>query len=203
MGRGTRYKHVEKILKEHTEAGYTVLEIGCGGAVYKDLFGKYIGINLPGNPYEEHGDVNVYCDGQVLPFKNGAFDMIFMQACLCLIPDIQAVLNESKRVLKDYGKILIFDYNLKTTKRLKKIINGGNNQVHMWTPWGLRRKVRKSGFQADIVYLYWEDDILKRIPKWIRSFLRFRLLVYVWFLIAQLREGWNIVIGVKTASDAR
>ena len=48
MGRGTRYPFIENILRAHVKPGAKVLEIGAGGAVYKDAFDEYFGTDLPG-----------------------------------------------------------------------------------------------------------------------------------------------------------
>ena len=198
--------HVREILLKEVRDSDVCLELGCGPGQYKSLIpGRYIGLDITAQNYRPDlpRRVDVVADAQVLPFKENSFDVAFIVASLYQIPDMKAVLMDVHRVLRDGGKFLIFDYNYRTTKRVQRTENSGVNRNHVWTPWKLRRKVRKRGFQADIVYLYGEYAIPKRIPKWIRLFLRFRLLAYAWFLIAQLREGWNIVIGVKTASDAR
>jgi len=196
MGKGIRYNHVEKILKKHVPLGGTVLEIGCGGAVYKDLFIRYAGSDLPRNSYEESGDVNVYCDGQRLPFKKGSLDLIFMVACLYQIPDTYAVLNESNRVLKENGKLLIFDYNLKTTQRLKRLENNGSNQNHVWSPFKLASIVKKAGFNASIIYDY---TISEPRSRWRRAILKMKFIKYMKFIRVQIlrKEGWNIVIGQR------
>jgi SAM-dependent methyltransferase len=196
MGRGTRYRHVEDIIRCHVDNEDFVLEIGCGGAVYKDLFGKYIGSDLPGNPYEEPGNIDVYCDAQVLPFKNDTFDFVFLVACLYQIPNTHAVLSESKRVLKEDGKILIFDYNLKTTQRLRRLENNGNNQNHVWSPFKLASIVKKAGFETSISCDY---AISKPHARWKRNLLKTRAGRYIAFISMQILkiEGWNIVIGRK------
>jgi len=196
MGKGTRYKHVEKILTKHAKPGNVVLEIGCGGAVYQNLFDKYIGIDLPSSIYKEHGHINIYCDGQTLSFKNGSFDLIFLVACLYQIPDVFAVLNESKRVLKDNGKILIFDYNLKTTRRLKNSERNGNNKNHVWSPFKLNSIVKKAGFKSSIVYDYLPSESREG---WKNILLKLKILRYlIFFAVQTMRiEGWNIVVGKK------
>jgi len=191
-----RYKHTESILEQHVTPDCTVLDIGCGSSPYKDLFERYVGCDLPGNPYEKPGYTDIYCDGQALPFREGLFDLIFLVGVLFQIPDTQAVLSEGKRVLKDNGRILIFDYNRKTTARLKRSEAGGNNQYHVWSPFRLASIVRKAGFKASILYDYCTSEPTE---KWKSLFWRSRWVRYLRFIAVEVlrREGWNIVIGRK------
>lgn len=196
------YAHIKEILLKEVKSSDVCLELGCGPSQYRLVIpGKYIGLDITAQNYRPDlpRRVDVVADAQALPFKKNSFDVVFIVAALYQIPDTEVVLWDVYRVLKNEGRFLIFDYNYRTTKRLKQREHNGVNENHVWSPWELRRKVRKSGFQADIVYSHREYSM----PKWMKLLLRFRLLAYAWFLIAQLREGWNIVIGVKTASDAR
>lgn len=196
------YPHVKEILLKEVRNSDFCLELGCGPTQYRLITpGKYIGLDITGQNYRPNlpRRVDVIADAQVLPFEENSFDVVFIVAALYQIPNIEAVLMDVHRVLREGAKFLIFDYNYRTTKRLKKMENNGVNRNHVWTPWGLRRAVRWGGFQAEIVYLYGEDVR----PRWKRWLLRFRWVKYLLFLGAQLREGWNIVIGVKTASDGR
>lgn len=198
MGRGTRYNHVEMILERYKKPDDFVLEIGCGGAVYKDLFRNYIGVDLPGNPYEELGDVDVYCSGEHIPFKKESFDLVFMVGCLYQIPYVEKVLHDCKRVLKKCGHLLIFDYNLKATRRLKELERGGDNQNHVWSPFSLASLVKKIGFETSIIYDFKETESPIR---WKRLLWKFRIVKFTIFLCSQLREGWNIVIGEKLNNE--
>jgi len=196
------YAHTKEILLKEVKSSDVCLDLGCGPGQYKLIIpGKYIGLDITAQNYRPDlpRRVDVVADAQVLPFKEDCFDVVFIVAAFYQIPNTKAILRDVHRVLRNGGKFLIFDYNYRTTKRLKRTENNGVNRNHVWTSWRLRRKVRKGGFQTEIVYLYGQDARL-RWKKWL---LRFRLLRWFRFLIAQLREGWNIVIGVKTASNAR
>ena len=189
---------VKEILPREVRDSDVCLELGCGPGQNGLLIqGKYIGLDITAQDYKPGlpRRVDVVADAQALPFKENCFDVVFIVAALLIIPDTEAVLREVHRVLRNGGKFLIFDYNYRTTKRLKK---SDNTHRHVWTPWKLRRKVRESGFQAEIVYLYGQE-----FPRWKRWLLSLRLVRRLRFLKAQLREGWNIVIGVKTASNGR
>jgi SAM-dependent methyltransferase len=147
LSRGTRYPFVESILREQAGGARAVL----GGAVYRDLFEGYVGTDLPGNPYEGPGDIAVHCDGQRLPFAPGTFDAAFVVAALYQIPDASAVLDEVRRVLRPGGAFLIFDYNTKTTERLRASERGGANLNHSWSAGGLARLAEARGFKATVI----------------------------------------------------
>ena len=194
MLRGTRYPHVETILREyHAKKAGKVLEIGAGGAVYKNIFQDYVGTDLPTSPYPEKGDLDVYCDAQYLPFKEDTFEMAFIVAALFQMQNLVMVLSEIKRVLKPGGHFIVFDYNKKRTKRLKATENLGDNFDHVWSPRELRQIIQKAGFHAQIIN-HWKYESSKGIKAVLRK------LSYVpgfYFISTNLIEGWNVVVATK------
>ncbi len=183
------------ILKEYyAKRGGKVLEIGAGGATYKDIFRDYLGTDLPGNSYSQKGDLDVYCDAQYLPFKENTFNMAFTVAALFQIQDTDLVLAEINRILKVGGYFLIFDYNKKITRRLKATENEGNNFDHVWSPWELKRIIKKAGFQAQIITSY----INNKSGKGIKSIIMRIVPSSISYLIMNLFwEGWNIIAATK------
>jgi lipid II:glycine glycyltransferase (peptidoglycan interpeptide bridge formation enzyme) len=193
MGRGIRYPHVASVLKEYYTDG-RVLEIAAGGAVYKDIFPDYVGTDLPTNPYSEKGDLNVYCDAQHLPFKEDTFESAFVIAALYQIQNTELVLSEISRILKPSGHFLVFDYNKKTTKRLKATENGGDNFNHVWSPWELRRIIQKAGFNAQIIKSWNKVESSKGIKTLIVRKVPSSVLYSVTNLFC---EGWNIIVATN------
>ena len=114
-----RYAHVLRILRSHY-AGGRVLEIGCGGAQYKDCFPRdaYCGIDLRQN-YAGDGP-NVWANGLRLPFEENCFAFLFMVATFYLLPDVLRALTEFRRVLQPDGQLLIFDYQPRIKRRLNQ-----------------------------------------------------------------------------------
>ncbi len=147
MGKGTRYPHVVKQLEKHYKGG-TALELGAGGAVYKELFENYIGTDLLISSYQEDGDLAAFCDARYLPFENNSFDFVFQVASLFLIPEPERVCQEVSRVLRPNGKFIIFDYSLKTKKKLRAAYDKNNPDWHItyWTRKELCSLLTDTGF---------------------------------------------------------
>lgn len=202
MGRGTRYQHVTTTLSKYLAPGDKVLEIGCGGAVYKDLFELYVGTDLGPTSYAEPGDVDVYCDGRALPFSDGTLDIVFFVNCLTYIyPQTQA-LAECSRVLNPGGRVLVFDYNRKGSiwAKTQQEANGYKGHSSIWSPFQLRDLVASVGFKASVVYDYqgWPSST------GIKGFLkRSRIIHYLAFLYDQRKINYSVVLGVKPKAVER
>lgn len=92
-----------------------ILDVGCGDGIYtKILFGEKIDVGVDPLEYElEHAkklDVYeklVHAWGNEIPFENGTFKTIFSNSVMEHIPDIESVLNEVNRVLKNDGVLYV------------------------------------------------------------------------------------------------
>lgn len=146
MGRGARYREVEEALGRFLPADGQVLEIGCGGAVYKDLFaGRYLGVDLPDSLYSEPGDVDVFCSATRLPLGDGAFAGAFCVGTLCLVDDVGAALRELRRVIRPGGVLIVFDYRARTLRRLSRM---DPTPLHVWTRRQMVSGMTQAGFAA-------------------------------------------------------
>lgn len=132
MGRGARYPHVEFYLRQYYNKGDYVLEIGCGGAVYRDLFRPdcYLGTDVFNPHYQDPDDVDVYCSANAVPFKGETFDLVFSQAAIDYMPDLMEVLHETYRVLCPGGRMLVFTYNKRTLERIHRESQNPNYESH-------------------------------------------------------------------------
>jgi arsenite methyltransferase len=54
----------------------------------------------------------IRCDAAQLPFASGSFDVVICECSLCLFDDLDATLDEIRRVLKPGGRIGISDFFL-------------------------------------------------------------------------------------------
>lgn len=87
-----------------------LLDFGCGRKPYQHLFSvdRYIGIDMEQTGHEHTlSKVDVYYDGKNIPFENEYFDSVFCSEVFEHVFNLQEVIVEIKRVLKQNGKILI------------------------------------------------------------------------------------------------
>lgn len=196
MSKGTRYPHVINTLRKQLVPDSRVLEIGCGGAIYKDMFTHYVGSDIGKTSYADPGDVDVFCDGRHLPFQASSFDLVFMVNCLLLIKETGIALNEFYRVLRPGGRILVFDYNTKGSKWVKaqQEANGYTGHSSIWSPFQLQSLVAKANFDAHVVYDYHDWEPRPGLKGWLKDSRPFQ---YLAFLNDQRRIGYSVVMGRK------
>ncbi len=120
-------------------SGLTVVDFGCGPMPYKPLFDfpgvRYVGADFPGNPLAE-----VVIDKRgVLPFEDSSVDVVLSSQVLEHVLDVQAYLNEARRVLKPEGTLLLSTHG-------NWIYHPHPTDVRRWTRCGLQYDVGKSGF---------------------------------------------------------
>ncbi len=87
-----------------------VLDFGCGSSPYKSLIkcDKYVKVDIVNESHPIGNSViDVFYDGKQLPFDNDTFDSIICTEVLEHVPNLDEILNELHRVLKQNGKILI------------------------------------------------------------------------------------------------
>jgi SAM-dependent methyltransferase len=81
--------------------------VGAGNGNLQDIFEDYIAIDITENSKKYfHKPYIVIKDGDVYPFENKTFDLIFTNAVFEHIPDINLALKEMIRVIKDDGYII-------------------------------------------------------------------------------------------------
>lgn len=114
LWRAVELRHIEEFLNKH-ELSSPILDLGCAegkiaGALFKDK--KLIGLDNSWELISENKKTNIYkalilADGCRMPFKNGAFGSVFSNCVIEHIPDIDSLLNEVSRVLKE-DKMFLF-----------------------------------------------------------------------------------------------
>lgn len=183
MGKGARYPHVETMLRRHHSGG-RALELGAGGAVYRDIFNDYVASDLPTTPYAETGDIDVGCDARQLPFTPESFGLCFAVACLYLIPQPEQVFREVHRCLQVGGKFLLFDYSLRTQINLAKRHKQQGDSVHLnlWTTQKLEGLLRESGFS--------EIRMLETKPYW-------QAAISIWPRLSDHSRHWLMIAATK------
>jgi len=150
-----------------------ILDLGCGSKPYKELFEytKYIGIDTAnsGHPHQDSA-VDIYYDGQEMPFEDNSFDAIICFQVIEHISNIDFTLSECKRVLKKGGLLLItapllwpeherpYDFRRWTSIGLKEHMQQANFEI-------LRHSL--SGTPFDVITAFALDYLWSKSPgKW-------------------------------------
>ena len=122
-----------------------VLDFGCGSKPYESLFTsveQYVGVDMldTGHPHR-HSRVDIFYDGEKLPFPDMAFDGVVSFEVLEHVFNPETVLGELRRVLKPGGMLLVtvpfawdeheapFDFARYTSFGLKSILEGAGFEV--------------------------------------------------------------------------
>ena len=87
-----------------------LLDFGCGAKPYRKLFStkEYIGVDIQKSGHNHvSSKIDVFYDGNNIPFKNSFFDSVFASEVFEHIPNLSNILSELNRVLKIGGKLLV------------------------------------------------------------------------------------------------
>ncbi len=87
-----------------------IMDFGCGSKPYRDLFlncNEYIGVDFEPIEASKDPNVDVYYNGKDLPFENQKFDCIFCTEVVEHLFNLDEILTEFHRVLKDDGIVLL------------------------------------------------------------------------------------------------
>lgn len=85
----------------------TVVELGCGRTVWKDLPRCYVGLDLGRNALAQRAQPGVQGDMQRLPFRDASADFLFTIAALEHVPQPEIVLAEIVRIVRPGGIVLL------------------------------------------------------------------------------------------------
>jgi len=105
-----RMRLLKGILLHKDEISGKVLDFGCGDKPYEDIFSanEYIGIDISESGHDNtNKSADIYYDGSKIPFGDNSFDSIFSSEVFEHIFNIDDILEELNRVLKQDGKMLI------------------------------------------------------------------------------------------------
>ncbi len=102
------YKSIKKF---SPEIKGDILDFGCGSKPYESLFTMaetYLGLDIEHSGHDhKNSKVDVFYNGQILPFENNQFDAVISFEVFEHLFNIDEILTEIKRVLKPNGKLLI------------------------------------------------------------------------------------------------
>lgn len=147
------HEHLERVmLRDQLRdalpyASGILLDIGCGGKPYHDLFADrivgYLGLDYPPThlAVEEVARVamaDVYGDGAHLPIRTGAVDTVLCTQTLEHVPEPWTVMDEIARVLRPGGHLIL-------TVPLEWGLHGEPYDFYRYTMYGLRHLAERSG----------------------------------------------------------
>lgn len=141
------------------------MDFGCGIQPYKKMLSvnTYIGVEI--ETEVKIKDI-IYYDGQTLPFGDEEFDSIISSEVFEHVHNIENILLELKRVLKDGGIMLLtipfaypkhcwpFDYKRYTTEGVKNLLNNAGFEI-------VEYRV-SSNYQeclAQLKNVYWAEEV--------------------------------------------
>ncbi|MEP4497622.1 MAG: class I SAM-dependent methyltransferase, partial [Ekhidna sp.] len=139
-----------KSLKEnsHHVEGVT-LDFGCGSKPYESIFNaeKYIGVDIQSSGHDHASSkVDDFYDGNSLPYPDESFNSIFSSEVFEHVSNIDEMILELNRVLKDGGKMLItipfaiheheipYDFRRFTTFGIENILNKNGFEIEKIEP---------------------------------------------------------------------
>ena len=164
---------VREILRDGPVSGRRVLEVGAGSG--RDTLGLVrdgaVGVVLDYSPaslalVRRQADAQgltvhvVRADALAMPFRSGAFDVVFHQGLLEHFRDPRPLLGENVRVTRPGGRMVV---DVPQTFHLYTVMKHGLMMLDLWfagwetqfTPGGLERLLRDSGLRVRRTYGDW------------------------------------------------
>jgi ubiquinone/menaquinone biosynthesis C-methylase UbiE len=93
-----------------------VLDVGCGTALYGDLFSDYTGMDNSKGMLEKSKYNVQYGEAEELPFLDDSFDCVISITALQNVEDIEKAILEIKRVAKNKIAISVLKKSSKISK---------------------------------------------------------------------------------------
>ena len=114
----------------------------------------------------------------------GAFDAVLVVDVYPEIEDRVTFLKNASRALKPNGRVVLFDYNARTQRRLARLYG---HPLPCWSQWQLKRLVSAAGFESAEMLM--PTQHVPSLPEfWLR------------YVHQQLLSDWAIVTGIKPAT---
>ena len=87
-----------------------MLDFGCGRKPYKNLFkvSKYVGVDIEISGHShKNSEVDIFYDGNTIPVPDKTFNSFLCSEVFEHLFNLESIIKELRRVLKDGGKCLI------------------------------------------------------------------------------------------------
>jgi SAM-dependent methyltransferase len=173
------YKH---ILENAGHLKGILLDVGCGSKPYKELFNveTYVGIDIKNTAHShEFESIDVYYNGQNLPFKDEQFDSAFSSEVFEHIFELNKVLKEINRVMKKKG-IALFAVPFVWDEHEIPFDFG------RYTEFGIRYLLEKNGFE--VLEIKKDTNFIETISQlWI---------LYIFYKLYTKNKYLNILINI-------
>src|SRR3989344_6656378 len=106
-----RYQNLRETVKKYYKKGYTILDLACGSCNWNSdklpVIGLDINKNLLNNGLK-YGRISKKVVGDIykIPLKSNFADIVIMSEILEHVIDVDKVLMETRRILKNGGKLI-------------------------------------------------------------------------------------------------
>lgn len=147
-----------------------LLDIGCGKMPYREYVlknsevKKYVGLDIEeALEYDSNVKPDYTWDGNKIPFGDASFETVFATEVLEHCPDPDAMLRETRRVLKSGG---IFFFTIPFLWPLHE----APHDEYRFTPYALERILKEAGFK-DIEIKSgggWHASLAQMLGLWVR-----------------------------------
>lgn len=120
-----------------------ILDFGCGSKPYKSFFAdsEYIGVDFHGDGHDHTEEqIDYFYDGKTLPFANESFDAVFSSEVFEHVFNLDEILVELYRVVKQNGMMLI-------TCPFSICEHEQPNDFARYSSFGIRYLLEKHGFE--------------------------------------------------------
>lgn len=124
-----------------THPGARVLDLGAGGAPYRELFRhtRYLTNDWRESPHAGGPCADIVASAESLPVPDASFDLVFATQVLEHVPDPCAVVDECFRVLAPQGRVAL-------TAPLFWELHEVPHDYYRYTDAGLRHMLARAGF---------------------------------------------------------
>jgi len=162
------------------KAGDKILDLGCGRGDFAAAF-KQTGLDVYGLDWCESPSPDLFAGIPVryadvgadpFPYPNDMFDVVFSKSVIEHVADPTNFLNETRRVLKPGGRIIVMtpDWNSQM-----KIFYDDHTHRHPFTVTGLTKALKVFGFREVACERFYQLPVLWKYPalKLVSCILRF------------------------------
>jgi SAM-dependent methyltransferase len=142
-----RRRLLRLIIANRSHVGGTVMDFGCGSKPYESLFSaeKYVGVDMSLSDSDYEGScADYFYDGKTLPFEDDAFDTIFTTEVFEHVFNLDEIVTELSRVLKQNGKLVV-------TTPFVWVEHLVPYDYARYTTFGLRHMLEKHGFEIIVM----------------------------------------------------